>query len=112
MSNTSASFAFLVAGTATIRRKQDMVGGKRGTAGTSAVFDVLPLMPVDSDTRVQLGLDSGMMFLQTFIQGNPDVIKGDILVRSGRIYPIRYVGKWPINGDLRLHLIIEEINAQ
>lgn len=112
MSNTSASFAQLEAGTAAIRRKIAMVAGKRGTAGTSATYNVLPLMPVDPETRLQLGLDSSVEFLQTFIQGDPDVIKGDVLVKGKILYPIRYVGRWPINNDIRTHLVIEKVNIQ
>lgn len=70
------------------------------------------MISVDHETRLQAGLDSNHEILQTFIQGDPDVRKGDILETDGFEYPIRFVARWPIHSDILVHVIIEKVNRQ
>jgi len=107
------SFSMLATGTAAFTRRNVIVSGRRGTSGTTiASIAIIPLMSVDLETRQQLGLEGPFEVLQTFVQGDPDIRKGDSLVSEGLVYPVRHVASWKMFSDIRLHIIVEKVNIQ
>lgn len=84
------------------------------TGWANYLFNVpcLPLAPLDAQTQQRLDLKTPHMTWQTYMQGDPDVKKGDILVIDSVEYPVRYVAKWPwLDNTTRLHVVLEDLRS-
>jgi hypothetical protein len=71
---------------------------------------VMPLMPLDAETREMVPLSSPRTSWQTFCR-DADVIEGDRLVIGDSEYIVRSVAMWPwerVTGGQFLHIIVEE----
>lgn len=70
-----------------------------------------PLAPVDPETRKRLDLNTPHMVFETFLEGDPDIKKGDLLVIDSVEFPIRSAAPWPIPflNDTRFHLVLEDL---
>jgi hypothetical protein len=70
----------------------------------------LPLMPLDSAIALRMGVSAPEEKLQTFVDGEYDVVVGDYLTYGGFDYPISHVADWPFRaGDTSLLLIVEDL---
>ena len=112
---TSPSFSRMASQTASTKRHGTMntTTGKAGSPSTNlASISCTPLSPADSggELRNMLHIDTMMDLLETFVQGNLDIITGDILVIALKEYPIRHVQSWPFARlDVRLRLVVEAL---
>jgi len=112
---TTPSFTRMASQSASTKRKAaiNVVTGLAGSPAVSlASIMCIPLHPADSATelRVTLNIDALTDLLQTFTQGDLDIITGDILVVGGKEYPIRHVQSWPFaRMDTRLLLVVEAL---
>ena len=100
-----ARMATIVAGTL---RPPVITGGKRGTLTVHLVdIRVTPLDPVDPETRQRLALQTPQELLQSFADGDLDILEGDVLVVAGVEYPVRNAAEWRWRGSQFVHLILE-----
>ena len=114
---TTATFTRLAIITASTKREvaPDAVTGKAGAPVTNiASLVCTPLIALDNMTTLQwretLGLKTLVNLLETFTQGDLDIITGDTLVIGSAEYPIRFVNEWPFARlDIRHQLIIEAL---
>lgn len=67
------------------------------------------LMPLDPELRHSIEIDTPHELLQTFIEGNDDIIEGDILVIGASEYPIRSCAGYPWQGTTRFRLVVEDL---
>ena len=105
---TSPSFQRMATVTASTKRAAAISAGKRGTPTTKlSSIKCLPLDPVDPELKQRLALDTPHELLQTFVEGNLDIVEGDILTVSGEDYPVRSVADWVWGGDVYRQLVIE-----
>jgi hypothetical protein len=100
--------------TASTKRAPAIAGGKRGTAVTQvASLRCTPLDPVDSalssELRQRLALNTPHLLLQTFVEANLDIERGDILVVGSEEYPIRSCAEWGWRGTVYRHLVVEDL---
>lgn len=90
------------------KRPPALSGGKRAAPAENLTgLLCTPLDPLDPETQYQMQLETPMTLLQTFLEGDPDIKRGDTLVVSSTDYPIRAVESWPFRDDVFLKLIIE-----
>jgi hypothetical protein len=110
MSTTSPSFARQAKIRIVVLRPPAIGSGRRGTSSVHlSNIPAIPLSPVDAQTRERLVLETPFELLQTFVQGSPDVKKGDTLQLGSSTYPIRHVGQWSFGADTRLEIIVERL---
>ena len=73
-----------------------------------------PLDPADSqkarDLAFRLQQETGKMYelLQVFTESSNDIREGDVLVVSGREYPVRSTGDWTWRTTTYLQLLLED----
>lgn len=92
------------------KRAPVISNGKRGTAvWYLPEFACAPLDPVDPELRQRLALDSPHELKQTFVDGDIDIVEGDILVVGNAEYPIRSCAEWLWRGRVYRHLVVEEL---
>jgi hypothetical protein len=111
---TSLNFSRIATVTASTERAPTIASGKRGdSAEEVASLSCTPLDPLDPDIQMQFGTTAPMELLQTFVQGDVDIIEGDVLVVSSTSYRVRSAGEWtwPTDSETYLHLILEEIKT-
>jgi hypothetical protein len=95
-----------------------ITAGKRPppTANLSGLY-CAPLLPVDAELATRAGLSTPLSIWQTFLNGNPDIKAGDVLVISSNEYPIR--AAWDYSAwdglddedDDWMWLILEEVKS-
>ena len=100
--------------TASTKRAPTIAGGKRGAAAAKiTTLKCTPLDPLDSalssDLRQRLALNTPHELLQTFVEANLDIERGDILVVGSEEYPIRACQEWTWRGTGYRHLVDEEL---
>lgn len=89
-----------------------------GKAGVSEAYltgvRIIPPSPISTpmSARLDVTLTSPILkepyeLLQTFAEGHPDVVKGDILVINGKDYPVSFVEDWSFRNDIRLRIMLE-----
>lgn len=104
------AFGKLATVTARTKRAPAISDGKRGAPEFHlADFKCTPLDVVDAELRQRLALDTPHELLQVFVDGDPDIREGDLLVVGGIEYPIRAVADWVWRGSVYRHLIVEEL---
>ena len=93
------------------KRPPAIASGKRGAPAVHlAGLYCTPLDPLDPETRYRLEIETPHTLLQTFLGGDPDVVRGDVLVVGGKEYPIRRVSDWAWRADVFVHLIVEDLD--
>lgn len=108
----SASFAYMARMTASTKRSPNPVSGNIGAAVENiASLSCFPLDSLTPEIQKRAALQSPEEFLQTFVQGGLDIKEGDILVYSGKDYPIKSCGNWcwPPDGEVFMYLVLEDI---
>jgi hypothetical protein len=111
-----SSFTRMATVTASTKRPPALdADGQRGEPETHlAELFCTPLDPADSEQardlalRLRQVLDSPFKILETFVGTGLDIVEGDVLVVSGREYPIRGVNPWVWRGAEYLHLLLED----
>ena len=105
-----SSFSRMCTVTASTKRLPAISGGKRGAAVTQvASLKCFPLDPVSSEIQRRVGGDAPMELLQTFT-ATTDIREGDILVASGKDYPIKSCAEWVWSAsETYRHLILEDL---
>lgn len=110
---TTASFTRLASVTASTKRLPAVSSGKAGAPATQiASLACTPLTPVAnaSEWRETLGIKTLVNLLQTFTQGDLDIITGDVLVIGTKEYPVRFVNEYNFaRFDVRRQLIVEDL---
>ena len=105
-----AGFALSATLSASTKRSPTVSGGKRGTPEVHLVdIWVTPLDPVDPETRQRLALNTPHELLQSFVDGDLDIVEGDVLVVESAEYPVRSAAEWRWRGSQFVHLILEEL---
>ncbi len=109
----SSSFARLATLTCSIKRLSPIPAtGKRDVATTNlSGLRCTPLDPVDAEIRATVVLTKPYQALQTYIEGDYDLVETDVLVVGSDEYLIRAVGRWtwPAGDGVRVtHLIVED----
>lgn len=108
----SISFSRLATVTCSTKRKPVIADGRSGSPATNlSGLKCVPIHPLsDPDEFAQtFQLNTLVNLKETFIQGNPDIVSGDILVVGSAEYPIRIVQEWPFRGDVRTRLVLEKL---
>lgn len=108
----TASFQKLATTTASTKRTPAVdvgTGLRSGPVTNLTGLKVLPLMPLDPELARRLGLDTPLERLQTYVEGAPDIVEGDVLVVGAKEYPIVAVADWPYQSDKCLLLVLEEL---
>ncbi len=108
----SSSFTALATVDCSTKRKPAISGGKSGAAVTNlSSLKCLPIHPLSNADEFSktFALETLVNMKETYIQGNPDIVSGDILVVGSVEYPIRVVQSWPFNGDTRTRLVLEDL---
>lgn len=109
----SLSFTHQATVTASTKRNALVSGERTGYTTNLASLSIMPLCPIDSqraaELRQLLKLDTAYRLLETFAQGNPDVLDGDLLVIGTKEYNVRAVLPWTFGGDVRVNLVCEEL---
>lgn len=109
----SSSFSSFASETASTKRSPAAVEGKIGAPVEYLTgLSIVPLMPVNPETVLSLGLSSPREAKQTFIDTIVDVAEGDVLVVDGAEYAVRSVAEWNGGTDQSfVHLVVEEIKG-
>lgn len=109
-----------IANVAASTRRMSTVNGTTGLAGTSGspyLTNLYITRPAPLSTPVSARNDVTMLspiledpfeMMQTYIEGNPDIKKGDTVVALGEEYPVAFVEPWNFRSDLRLRLILHK----
>jgi len=93
--------------TLTVSTKRATVDGTTHKKGLPTTFlsglKATPLDPAQTDVVLRMGLASPQQLLQTFVEGNYDIVHGDVLnvtsVDKGIATPYTIVGKdYPVQG--------------
>lgn len=95
---SSTSFSRFATVTASTKRPPAVAGAKRGQPVTNlASVSVTPLMPADLRPEVaqELATRKPYELLMCGIDGDADVVEGDVLVIGSNEYDVRSVGDWP-----------------
>ena len=91
----SASFKRMANVDCSTKRVPAFVDNERGPAIEYLTgLKCLPLDPVTPETEFLPILDSPFQNRETSLQGDPDIVKGDILVVDGVDYKINAVSDW------------------
>jgi hypothetical protein len=113
--DVTASFTKLATVTATTNRLANLgADGKRAAGGAEYLTGLkcTPLMPLDPELRQRLAIETNFILLQTFVQGDNDIVANkDLLNVGGVSYPIRAVEDWDhraTSQDYQL-LVVEQI---
>ena len=97
------------AATTTASTKRETISNGLSSLETNiASMNIYPLMPLDATLQNYAGLDWRETF-QTFVDGDEDVLEGDVLVVDDVEYPIRAVEEWPWQGSYRKRLLVEQV---
>jgi hypothetical protein len=92
---TDASFAKMATVSASTKRKPAAVDGKSSGPVTYLTgLLITPLMPVTPEIVQMYRLHSPRDSYRAYIEGNPDIVEGDILVIGGTEYQIPGVADW------------------
>lgn len=93
------------------KRAAAIAGGKRGVPAENLTgLKCTPLDIVDADVAARSGVSSPHELLQTFIEGNNDILNGDLLTVDSTDYPIKSIADWTHWRDGQWkHLILEAI---
>lgn len=112
----SSSFQRMATVAFTTKRPAALAGGKRGepTAHlTSEDLRCTPLDPADPGGKgalvERLILESKVQLLETFVAGELDIRRGDVLVVGGVDYPIKAAGRWTWGDSQFRYLIVEDL---
>lgn len=113
-STSQRSMARFLTVTASTKRAPAIAGGKRGVAATwITTLLCTPLDPLDSalssELRQRLALNTPHQLLQTFVEADLDIERGDVLVVGSAEYPIRSCAEWEWRGTTYRHLVIEDL---
>jgi hypothetical protein len=102
----SVSFAYLSNVSCSRKRK-----AMSGTNSTLSGLLCTPLAPVDMETRRTLGLESPHVVWEVYLEGSPDIKKGDVLVIASVEYQIHDVSPWtwPMGNQKFIKLVIEDL---
>jgi|FLYN01.1.fsa_nt_gi hypothetical protein len=109
---SSASFRRLATVTASTKRPPaiNATTGLRGAPTVQiASLMCLPLDPVDPAIQQRLGLHTPHEVLSTVVDDGLDIVEGDILVVSGKEYPIKAVGDWAWRSTTYRVLYVENL---
>ena len=115
---SSATFSRQLNVEASTRRPPAIASGKRGEMQECLpLVYVAPLTPVSIETAQRVGLDSPYNLLQTFTDGDADIVDGDELTPqsgyyAGRAMAVRRVVRlsWGVAGKTeRLHVLLENL---
>ena len=107
----SAAFRRMAYVDCSTKRKPAFVDNKRGPAVEYLTgLKCLPLDPVTPETEFIPVLNNPFEQLQTALQGDPDIVEGDILVVASVDYKVNAVADWPWRqgADTFRRLFIEE----
>lgn len=89
------SFSRLATSTASTKRST-ISGGKFGTpAAYLSGLSCLPVMPVSPEVAATLNVEVPYELMETYIDGNIDIVEGDLMTVDGVEYRVRAVGDWP-----------------
>lgn len=115
---TGTGFARMATVNASTKR-MSTVNGTSGLAGTSITHLVslyvtppcalsTPVSARSDVTMIGPMLDNPFELLQSFCEGDPDVVKGDTLVIAGKDYEVAFVEDWSFKTDHRLRFILHK----
>lgn len=100
---TDLTFALLTTVTCDTKR-----AGAAGFAAHLSNLKCTPLFPVSAETQTRLDIQSPYKTFETFLQDNPDIKNGDLLVINTVEYEIKSAAPWAFAGDTRMHLVVED----
>lgn len=112
---SSAAFRKLATVTASTRRNPGVSSGKRGEK-TTYLTSLLctPLDPVQPEIAYRAGLESPFEALETYVDKDLDILKGDDLVVGSKTYQVKAVAEWGWKRGKTeyLHLLLEEVKQK
>lgn len=119
---TGTGFARLTTINASTKR-MSTVNGTSGLAGSSATYiaSIYVTPPAALSTPVSARSDITMLgpilenpfeLLQSFVEGSPDIEKGDVLVVAGREHEVAFVEDWTFRTDIRKRLILHRADIR
>ena len=85
-------------------------GGKRSLPAAKLTdLKITQFFPVSADIQSRLGGDAPQVLLEVFLEGDFDIVRGDLLTVASVDYPIYALEKWPFNGTFRYRLMVEDL---
>lgn len=89
------------------RKRKDM----NGTITTLSSLLCTPRAPVDAETLKTLGLGAPHILWEVYLQGNPDIKKGDVFYVDGIDHGIHKAEPytWLPTQDTRTRLVLEDL---
>lgn len=106
----SLAFKRVATETASVKRPPAVSGGQRGKPEFVLVnLKCTPLYPVDLDVAARIVSDLTVTLLETFIETNSTILRGDLLVMNGKEYPVKSIEPWTWRGTKRLRVRVEDI---
>lgn len=107
-----------IANVSATTKRMSSINGTTGLAGTSGPYltglYVTPPVPLSTPvsarndiTMLSPILENPFELLQSFIEGAPDIKKGDTLIVYGKAHKISFIEDWSLHNDHRLRLILE-----
>lgn len=112
---SSAAFRKLATVTASTKRNPAVSSGKRGEKVTNITsLTCTPLDPVQPEIAYRAGLESPFEALETYVDKDLDILKGDDLVVDDKSYQVKAVAEWGWRrGETEyLHLLLEEVKLK
>lgn len=106
------SLAFRRMATATARTQRRALSGGKSAGYLARLSGVrlLPLMPLDAETRARPELATFHELKETFVETGVDIAEGDLLTLAGVAYPVRAVEEWPwVDGSVYLRVLVEQL---
>lgn len=99
---------------ATLKRNAAMniSTGVKGAAYVVTTFKTTHADPIDDKIAERFGLEAPVQYLVAYTHGDYDIRHGDILVLSGREYPIKGLGVYPdrIGVESTYEMILENMH--
>ena len=100
------SVAHVDAGT----KRAEFASGKRSKPTTNLTgLRVTEFFPISPEIQARLGTDAPQALLEAFIEGDYDIVRGDILAIGSVDYPIYALEKWPFAGTYRYRILVEDL---
>lgn len=106
-----AAFDRMATVSASTKRSSGIVGGlEAGYVENIASLKCTPLDPIDPNLTPGVKGLAWHETLQTFTEGNLDIVEGDLLVVATVEYPIRAVAEWTWRGVTEYkHIMVQDI---
>ena len=92
-------------------KRAAFASGKRSSVLTTNLtgLSVTEFFPVSPEIQARLGTDAPQVLLEVFLEGDYDILRGDMLTVGSEDYAIYALEKWPFAGTYRYRVLVEDL---